>query len=277
MRLAPHEIAAITETAARVFGPDATVRLFGSRADDRRRGGDIDLYIEVEPGMADLRHHTDFSWQLQGRIGEQKIDVLLHERGKPLTLMHQEAAATGIVLDPAAHPVADVADRRRRVVPTSPVERLRIALSAAQAIGARLSWSRTHLAGLFPIDEDTMQGLSLDDQLRVDGLLHQYASLQDILSRRVFRCLLLVVGEGLSPMSARDVSNRMEALGLVKDAAAWTTMAEWRHRLSHEYPLAATEQVAALNAVYAAVDPLIATLERVKDYVARKSLLDEAG
>src|SRR5512144_3002065 len=64
MRLDPSEITAITATAAQVFGPSATVRLFGSRVDDRRRGGDIDLYIEVDIGMSDLCRETDFRLQL---------------------------------------------------------------------------------------------------------------------------------------------------------------------------------------------------------------------
>lgn len=45
MRLSPAEVAAIGESAVQAFGEDAVVRVFGSRLDDSRRGGDIDLHI----------------------------------------------------------------------------------------------------------------------------------------------------------------------------------------------------------------------------------------
>ncbi len=44
MRLSRREINIIKERIHKVFG-DATVYLFGSRVDDAKRGGDIDLYI----------------------------------------------------------------------------------------------------------------------------------------------------------------------------------------------------------------------------------------
>lgn len=47
MRLTQRETAVIREAANRCFGPEAVVRLFGSRLDDRKRGGDIDLYVET--------------------------------------------------------------------------------------------------------------------------------------------------------------------------------------------------------------------------------------
>jgi len=42
---APVEIHSIKQVAAEVFGSGAHLFLFGSRVDDQRRGGDIDLYI----------------------------------------------------------------------------------------------------------------------------------------------------------------------------------------------------------------------------------------
>jgi AcrR family transcriptional regulator len=80
MRLTAHEVAAIRTTAVAVFGPDAVVRLFGSRIDDARRGGDIDLHVEVPVGdgasdLEDLRFR--FVDALHGAIGEQRIDVVV--------------------------------------------------------------------------------------------------------------------------------------------------------------------------------------------------------
>lgn len=45
MRLSAEEAAAIKRIIANVFGKDAEVRLFGSRIDDTKRGGDVDLYV----------------------------------------------------------------------------------------------------------------------------------------------------------------------------------------------------------------------------------------
>lgn len=45
MRLTGTERDAIRACAERVFGPACVVRLFGSRVDDARRGGDIDLHV----------------------------------------------------------------------------------------------------------------------------------------------------------------------------------------------------------------------------------------
>lgn len=50
----PTEIAFIKATVAEHFGADARVRLFGSRVDNAKRGGDVDLYVEPsEPVLAD--------------------------------------------------------------------------------------------------------------------------------------------------------------------------------------------------------------------------------
>lgn len=78
MRLETDEIEAIRECAKRRFGDGCTVRLFGSRADDHTRGGDIDLHIEAESAeLAKLENELAFRQELKDRIGEQRIDVIV--------------------------------------------------------------------------------------------------------------------------------------------------------------------------------------------------------
>ena len=100
MRLTESQVALIKSAAAEVFGKQAQVWLFGSRVDDTRRGGDIDLYIELPPTLENHRQtlETRFWTRLQNNLGERKIDVLTHVQGTPLRPVDQQARATGICL-----------------------------------------------------------------------------------------------------------------------------------------------------------------------------------
>lgn len=98
MRLSNPEIAAIKAAALEVFGPDARVRLFGSRTNDARRGGDIDLLLEVSPGQTGFDHEHRFLEALFSRIEEQKVDVLLMARGVDPTPFQRIALAQAVSL-----------------------------------------------------------------------------------------------------------------------------------------------------------------------------------
>lgn len=96
MRLTPTQQTAILDCAHRHFGADARVWLFGSRVDDQKRGGDIDLWVECHEtdvsALMDQKLH--FLVDLQRRIGEQKIDVVLSYPGQ-----RQAPAIVGIARD----------------------------------------------------------------------------------------------------------------------------------------------------------------------------------
>ena len=81
VRLSEEEIKAIIETAKEVFGKNVRVWLFGSRVDVNKRGGDIDLYIEVDNDKDILRKKLRFLVKLEDKIGEQKIDVIIRPLG----------------------------------------------------------------------------------------------------------------------------------------------------------------------------------------------------
>jgi len=99
MRLDPNTRVIIREEAARHFGPDAEVRLFGSRVRDEQRGGDIDLFIEAEGDHATLlRQELALFAALQMRLGEQRIDIVVHPKGAPLRPIDEVAKREGITL-----------------------------------------------------------------------------------------------------------------------------------------------------------------------------------
>ncbi len=76
---------------------DATqIRLFGSRVDDARRGGDLDLYFETQHPLpllarAELMRILEEATQLP-------VDLIIHTRDQPRKPIAAIAQATGIAL-----------------------------------------------------------------------------------------------------------------------------------------------------------------------------------
>jgi len=97
MRLSQDQISAILKTKAQFF-PKAKIYLFGSRIDDTRSGGDIDLYILSETDIIDgVKKRIDFLVMLKSLIGDQKIDVVLAQHSQN-RLIDRIARKEGILL-----------------------------------------------------------------------------------------------------------------------------------------------------------------------------------
>lgn len=81
MRLTTQQQRTILDAARRAFGPDACVRLFGSRINDDKRGGDFDLYVETSIANADelVRSRLAFLAELDDSpaLSGEKVDVVL--------------------------------------------------------------------------------------------------------------------------------------------------------------------------------------------------------
>ncbi len=99
MRLSLTEARLIRETAEAHFGPGTVVRLFGSRVDDTRRGGDIDLHIiAADPDRVSLENELRFRVALEGAIGEQRVDLLLRRKSDQDLPIDHIAKETGMTL-----------------------------------------------------------------------------------------------------------------------------------------------------------------------------------
>ncbi|MCP5286508.1 MAG: nucleotidyltransferase domain-containing protein [Burkholderiaceae bacterium] len=78
MRLQPQERETIRELGLRHFG--VVPRLFGSRLDESRGGGDIDLLIATTlPAAEAARKRLDLLADLWIALGERKVDILLDD------------------------------------------------------------------------------------------------------------------------------------------------------------------------------------------------------
>ena len=99
MRLTDQQRASIRAAVAHTLGDGAQVWLFGSRVDDQARGGDIDLYIELDASPGDaLEQQMELYAALQRALGEQRIDLVVHRQGAPRRPIDDEARRTGVPL-----------------------------------------------------------------------------------------------------------------------------------------------------------------------------------
>ena len=99
MRLSQLQHDIIIQETKKLFRTSVTVRLFGSRVNDKLRGGDIDLFLEFPNKNPYLwKKILHLNTALQKRLGEQKIDIIAHQLGEQLSDIHKEALKNGIIL-----------------------------------------------------------------------------------------------------------------------------------------------------------------------------------
>jgi predicted nucleotidyltransferase len=99
MRINEEQIGIIRDEVAGQLGAAATVRLFGSRADDAQRGGDIDLLVETptdqeEPALTAARISARISRAMHGR----RVDVVLKAPNLKHLPIHEIAMREGVIL-----------------------------------------------------------------------------------------------------------------------------------------------------------------------------------
>jgi len=98
MRLLESELSFIKQTFYDIFH-DGKIYLFGSRVNDEKKGGDIDLYIDLNHFLSTkekMELKSKFRLALYALIGEQKIDIIISKDKK--RSIEQEILKTGVLL-----------------------------------------------------------------------------------------------------------------------------------------------------------------------------------
>lgn len=101
MRLSESEISIIKSVACEVWGNQTHIYLFGSRTDDSKKGGDIDLYINLQEEQVPkeiMLKKAEFLGKLDFLLGEQKIDLLVRTQYNNHLSIIKIALLTGVEL-----------------------------------------------------------------------------------------------------------------------------------------------------------------------------------
>lgn len=99
MRVTSDQLQLFKMLGRRYFGADAELRLFGSRADDSLRGGDIDILLDIpdrvgNPALLAAKFAAKVSRLMSGR----KVDVVLLAPNLARLPIHDVAFREGIKL-----------------------------------------------------------------------------------------------------------------------------------------------------------------------------------
>ncbi len=99
MRLSPSQQQSIRAAFKKQFTSHDQLWVFGSRVNDDKHGGDIDLYIETHQEASQaVMHKMLFINDLWQMIGDQKIDVVLNVLSQAPRPIHHIAKSTGFKL-----------------------------------------------------------------------------------------------------------------------------------------------------------------------------------
>lgn len=74
MRMVSEQIDFLKAEALSIV-PEALIYLFGSRVDDHKKGGDIDIMVLSNKGL-NWKDKARIRWNFCKRFGEQKLDII---------------------------------------------------------------------------------------------------------------------------------------------------------------------------------------------------------
>ena len=95
MRLTPDQADTIRQRIRGCMGPQARIWLFGSRVDDSRRGGDVDIY--VEPELAPSLESRLMCKSALADALDLNVDLIVQQPGRDLPI-YRIAKQSGVPL-----------------------------------------------------------------------------------------------------------------------------------------------------------------------------------
>ncbi|WP_458735743.1 nucleotidyltransferase domain-containing protein [Zobellella taiwanensis] len=260
MRITEQQHNTIITLAQKQFGPSVKVWLFGSRANDQKQGGDIDLLVESSIAVNNhMLAAAQFNAALQLALGEQKIDVLLLDPQTPPQPIHQIAKQKGIELT---------------AMQQDP-EQLRL-LNLLEVVQREIHWLQRAEKRLFayPMDEAWFNGLANDDAAAetLEAFVSRFARLQDNLGDKLIPATLKALAERTG--SALDNLNKAEKLGLLWSAQDWLAARNLRNRMVHEYQPLARDFLQALQAAHGLIPNMVETYRNIQQQLSHSGVIN---
>ena len=253
MRLSIFEIQSILNTFHEVFA-NGKVYLFGSRVDDTKKGGDIDLYFEVENQENLFDKKIDFLVKLQSKIGEQKIDIVFaKDRSRSV---EKEIAGNKMELS---------------------IEKIRLEkyFHECDKHIQRIEEAYADIANKIPLTAKEYIELDKDSVQALDQYIFRFSKLQDTMGDKIFRLIFSLYNETNEAIPLRDLLNKLEKLGFLYSAKEWINLRNIRNEIAHQYDDEPEESSRAINNIVMQKAIIIKIYQNIVDKYHKEVLYEK--
>lgn len=243
MRLSLCEVENILKLKNKYFSEMDKIYLFGSRVDDNKKGGDIDLYIErYDINDKYYNKKIELVSELQKIIGEQKIDLIISQDDNRLIEIE---AKKGIELN---------LDKIK----------LKKYFNECDKHLQRIEEAYEDIKESIPLTVQKYNILSKDEVQAIDQYLYRFSKLQDTLGGKIFKLLLDIYEPSDENIPFLDLLNKLEKLDFLENVKEWINLRDKRNKIARQYDDEPYEMTQAINDILNQKDILKSVYIKIK-------------
>lgn len=229
MRLSFFEVESIVKTFTEVFG-EGKIYLFGSRTDDSKKGGDIDLFLDI-PYSDDVHSNKiRFLTKLEEKIGEQKVDVVFKKDDS--RLIEQEI-------------------NKQKVELSMENIKLQKYFKECEKHLLRMEQAYSEIKSILPLSHHQYSNLQDEEVKNIDQFLFRFSKMQDTIGDKIFKIILQDYNPDFQKLSFLDFLHELEKREIITSAQDWIILRKVRNNIAHQYDDEPEEMSQAINDVFA--------------------------
>ena len=227
MRISEKEVFHIIKSFEDIFF-QGKIYLFGSRLDDEKKGGDIDLYLCPKDKSELEKKEISFLKKLTSLIPDKDIDIVFEKNEKnPVEI----EAKNGILLNYTNFKIISYLKESSR--------HYEILLEAKKQIHH-----------MFPLSKKQYENFKLEDIKNIDWFLYRFFKLQDTVGAKIFKLVASTFHQNVDELSFAKVLSILEKAKIIPSSDDWQALRNARNKIAHEYNDQTDLNIENLNRLY---------------------------
>lgn len=142
-------------------------------------------------------------------------------------------------------------------------DKLKLHLEEAYVHINRLNDILSILDAIYPLDNDKLASISLENKDKLDVLAFRFSKLQDLLGTKIFREYLSVLQYPVDEKNFLELLKELDKEKII-DIDIWSEFRGVRNSISHDYPFEENEKIEAINYLIKNVNYLITITNNIK-------------